>query len=86
MLAGSFGEAKGFRRGVVGATPWLSVVELDVLAPDLSNEPGVLAEKLSRARVNIEYAYETAGGAKGRAQLIFKVNNIDRACRLLGGR
>ncbi|HBA40181.1 MAG TPA: amino acid-binding protein, partial [Deltaproteobacteria bacterium] len=43
----------------------MMVVESDVLALDLPNKPGALArlaEKLSKARVNIEYAYGTTGG------------------------
>jgi hypothetical protein len=65
----------------------MMVVESDVLALDLTNSPGALArvaEKLSKARVNIEYAYSTTGGTKNRAQVILKVSNIQRARKALG--
>ncbi len=65
----------------------MMVVESDVVALDLPNKPGTLAriaDRLSKARVNIEYAYGTTGGTKGKAQLIVKVNNIQRARRVLG--
>ncbi|MGH7772005.1 MAG: ACT domain-containing protein [Candidatus Binatia bacterium] len=67
----------------------MMVVESDVVALDLPNKPGALArvaDRLSKARVNIEYAYGTTGGTKGKAQLIVKVNNIQRARRALGRR
>lgn len=65
----------------------MMVVESDVLALDLTNSPGALArvaEKLSKARVNIEYAYSTTGGTKNRAQVILKVDNVQRARKALG--
>ena len=65
----------------------MMVVESDVVALDLPNKPGALArvaERLSRARVNIEYAYGTTGGAKGKAQMILKVNSIQRTRKALG--
>jgi hypothetical protein len=63
----------------------MMVIESDVLALDLPNKPGALArmaQKLSKARVNIEYAYGSTGG-KGNAQMIVKVNSIERARRVL---
>ena len=65
----------------------MMVLESDVLAVDLPNRPGALArlaEKLSKARVNIEYAYGTTGGARGKAQGIFKVDHVARARKALG--
>ncbi|MEK7229140.1 MAG: ACT domain-containing protein [Candidatus Binatota bacterium] len=65
----------------------MMVVESDVLALDLPNRPGALArlaEKLSKARVNIEYAYGTTGGTGGKAQVIFKVDHVERARKALG--
>jgi len=64
----------------------MMVVESDVLALDLPNKPGALARlahRLSKARVNIEYAYGSTGGTKGKAQVILKVDNAPRARRLL---
>ncbi len=63
------------------------VVENDVLALSLSNKPGALgrmAEKLSKARVNIEYLYGTAGTDKRRSLLVVRVDNIKKAARVLG--
>lgn len=65
----------------------MMVVESDVLALDLPNKPGALADlagKLSKARVNIEYAYGTAGGTRGKTQVIFKVDHVERARKALG--
>lgn len=65
----------------------MMVVEADVMALDLPNKPGTLArvaERLSKARVNIEYAYGTTRGTKGKAQVILKVDNIQRARKALG--
>ena len=67
----------------------MMVVESDVAAVNLTNRSGALARvaaKLSKARVNIEYAYGTTGGTKGKAQVILKVDNIQRARRALGRR
>lgn len=67
----------------------MMVVESDVVALDLPNRPGTLARvanRLSKARVNIEYAYGTTGGTQGKAQVILKVDNIQRARRVLGRR
>lgn len=65
----------------------MMVVESDVLALELPNRPGALArvaERLSRARVNIDYAYGTTGGAKDKAQVVLKVDSIQRARKALG--
>lgn len=64
----------------------MMVVESDVLALDLPNKPGALArlaERLSKARLNIEYAYGSTGKTGGKAQMVLKVNNVRRARRLL---
>ena len=65
----------------------LMVVESDVMAIDLPNKPGSLArlaDRLSRARVNIEYAYGTAGAVGRKARVILKTDNMRRARRALG--
>lgn len=64
----------------------MMVVESDVIALDMPNKPGALAlvaERLSKARVNIEYAYGTTGGTKGKAQVILKADSIQRARKAL---
>ena len=66
----------------------MMVVESDVITLSLPNKPGSLARlaaKLSKARVNIEYAYASAGRAKGKTPVILKVDNVQRAHRLLRG-
>ena len=65
----------------------MMVVESDVIAMDLPNRPGMLArmaEKLSRARVNIEYAYGTTGAAAGKSRMILKLSNLQRGRKALG--
>lgn len=67
----------------------MMVVESDVMGLDLPNKPGSLAsvaERLSKAKVNIEYAYGSTGGIKDKAQLILKVDNVQRARTALGRR
>lgn len=67
----------------------MMVVESDVVALDLPNRPGTLArvaERLSKLRVNIEYAYGSTGGTRGKAQVILKVDDVRRARRGLRGR
>jgi len=62
------------------------VVDNDVLAIRLTNKPGALAqlaEKLANAKVNIEYAYGTAGTGKNSSLLILRVNNLAKARKVL---
>jgi len=62
------------------------VVEHDVLAISLPNRPGALADmaaKLSNGKVNIEYAYGTAGTGKAPSLMILRVNDIKRARKVL---
>jgi hypothetical protein len=62
------------------------VVETDVLAIRLADRPGALAEvadELSKAKINIEYAYGTATGAKEKSLVILRVNNLAKARKLL---
>ncbi len=62
------------------------VVENDVLMLDNSNKPGALAkiaERLAKARINIEYAYlATSPGAK-LGLLILRVKNPEKALKVL---
>ena len=60
------------------------VVETEVLALNLPDKPGELAslaQKLSRAKINIEYAYGTTEAAGGT--LILRVNDIPKAKKIL---
>jgi len=62
------------------------VAETDVLQIDLSNRPGAmanLAERLSEAHININYAYVTTGGSGGKATAILKVQYPDKAMKVL---
>ena len=60
------------------------VVETDVLALDLPDKPGKLAEtaaKLARAKVNIEYAYGSSDHTQG---LVFiRVSDVKKAVQVL---
>lgn len=62
------------------------VVESDVLMLDNSNKPGalaIIAERLGKARINIEYAYlATSPGAK-LGLLILRVKNPEKALTVL---
>jgi hypothetical protein len=60
------------------------VVETDVLAlslPDRPGELGRIADKLAKAKVNIEYAYGTTGNSSTR--LILRVSDLKKAVRAL---
>src|SRR4051812_15701276 len=60
------------------------VVETDVLALALPDKPGQLAaiaRKLSKAKVNIEYAYGTTESDGG--MLIMRVSDIKKARKIL---
>lgn len=60
------------------------VVETEVLSLSLPDQPGVLAalaDKLSKAKINIEYAYGTTQEAGGN--LILRVSDIPKAKKLL---
>lgn len=66
----------------------LLVVDTEVLEVALPNKPGALgeiAQKLAKGRVNIEYAYGTAGSTKRASCLILRVNKAAKAVALLGG-
>ena len=60
--------------------------ETEVLALELTNEPGafaVAAQQLAEAHININYAYCTGGAQGGRTTAIFKVADLKKALRLL---
>ena len=61
----------------------------DVLAFAVPDEPGGLHNLLSEfnaAQVNIEYMYAFLGGEPGRAYMIFRVTDTERAEKALTGR
>ncbi|MBI4179850.1 ACT domain-containing protein [bacterium] len=64
----------------------LLVVESEVLVVDLTNRRGALedfAEKLAKARINIEYAYGTVGSREKRGVLIVRVSDTKKALKIL---
>ncbi|HZZ82873.1 MAG TPA: ACT domain-containing protein [Gemmataceae bacterium] len=61
--------------------------ESDVLAVELKNQPGALAnvcERLAAEHISIDYAYCSSGGRNGKVFGIFKVSNLEKAQRVLG--
>jgi len=63
-------------------------LENDVLMIESDNEPGMLAriaERLSTAEVNIEYAYMAASLKSARGLMILRTSDIDKAHRALQG-
>ncbi len=70
---------------VLGETG-LNVIETDVLAVEMTDKPGTLAEiakQLSKARINIEYAYVSVPPDKGTSLGIFWVSNLKKASEIL---
>lgn len=61
-------------------------LESDVLMIETENEPGVLAkiaERLSRAEVNIEYAYLAANPQAATGLIILRPSDVEKAQRAL---
>ena len=61
-------------------------LETDVLMIETENEPGVLAkiaERLSRAEVNIEYAYLAASPQAATGLIILRPSDVEKAQRAL---
>lgn len=62
------------------------VTETDVLALDLPNRPGAMADvcnRLAAEHINIAYAYATSGAAGGRTTGIIKVADMAKAMKVL---
>lgn len=60
--------------------------ETEVLCAYLPNKSGAFAavtEKLSRAHINIAYAYCTSGAKGGRTIAVLKLADIDKAVKVL---
>ncbi len=67
----------------------LNVIESDVLALEMTDKPGTLAEiakQLYKARINIEYAYVSVPPDKGKSLGIFWVSNLKKASEILEGK
>ncbi len=63
-----------------------NVVETDVLAVEMTDKPGTLADiarQLYKARINIEYAYASVPPGKGKSMGIFWVSNLKKASEIL---
>ena len=63
-----------------------SMVQSSVVVKQLPDQPGILAQasrKLSRARINIDYVYGSAGTGKDKATLVFRVSDPVKADRVL---
>ena len=61
-------------------------LENDVLMIESANSPGTLAriaERLSKANVNIEYAYMAASPKSDKAIMIIRPNDVEKAQRAL---
>jgi hypothetical protein len=57
-------------------------LESDVLTIETANQPGILAkiaERLSEAKVNIEYTYLAAGREAERGLIILRPSNVEQA-------
>ena len=66
----------------------LNVIETDVLSLEMTHKPGTLAEitkQLSKARINIEYAYVSVPPGDGESIGIFWVSNLKKASEILEG-
>jgi hypothetical protein len=64
----------------------LPTTETEVLAAEMPNRPGAMADlcsALNSEHVSIKYAYVTSGAAGGRTVGIFKVDNLQRALKVL---
>lgn len=62
------------------------VVENEVLLVDGTNRPGTLgaiAEKLAKARINIEYLYSATPSGARRGLMVLRVGNAQKALKVL---
>jgi hypothetical protein len=62
--------------------------ENDVLFIDATNELGVLAriaDALSRAEINIEYAYFASGATAPKGTIVLRPSNVEKARQALSG-
>jgi hypothetical protein len=60
--------------------------ETDVLAVEISDTPGALADVIDvfrETRVNIEYLYASLEGAQGKAVVIFKLNDPETGLKIV---
>ena len=67
----------------------IPIAETEVLAVEMPNRPGSMADVCSRLNsnhVSIKYAYVTSGAPGGRTVGIFKVDNIKKALKVAGNR
>jgi hypothetical protein len=65
------------------------VFENEVMAIPLPDKPGSLArlaERLGKARVNIDYLYASQGAAKGKATIVLRVDDLKRARAAVQGK
>lgn len=66
----------------------LLVIENAILCLSIKNRTGQLvriSERLSKAKVNIHYAYGSAGSKGSKGFLFLRVSNIERAQKVLKG-
>jgi len=64
----------------------IPVNENEVLAVDIPNRPGAIADlcaKLAAEHINISYAYATAGATGGKTKCIVKVADLNKAKAVL---
>jgi len=62
------------------------VLETEVVALSLANKPGALAkvaEQFGKKKLNIDYAYGSARGTRGKGILYVKPSNMKRAVTVL---
>ncbi|HVP10676.1 MAG TPA: ACT domain-containing protein [Phycisphaerae bacterium] len=67
----------------------LPTTETEVLAAEMPNRPGAMADlcgRLNGEHISIKYAYVTSGAAGGRTIGIFKVDNLQKALKVAAPR
>ncbi len=65
----------------------LAFVAQEVLVFPLPDEPGALesvAVRLGEAGINVQYLYGTGEGDSGKATMVLRVADVDRAAQILG--
>jgi hypothetical protein len=75
-------------RGVLKALN-LPTTETEVLAAEMPNRPGAMADlcgRLNSEHISIKYAYVTSGATGGRTVGIFKVDNLQKALKVAAPR
>ncbi len=74
------------RAGVVLEEMGIPYTSAEVICLEIPNRPGAVAEvadKMSKAGINIDYAFASTVPGQGTATVVFAVSDVDRASKVV---